>query len=114
MIMPSISSHGTDDGHRVVLKSFSDGVDCEHDYINATYIDVRALKIYSNFCLKLLETAPARSIYLYVFDYLTVSIMFYCIPIHLTLRVILKAKSTLLLKVHNLNSKCVICVCKIL
>ena len=30
-----------DDGHRVVLKSISDGVDCDHDYINATYIDVR-------------------------------------------------------------------------
>ena len=30
-----------DDGHRVVLKSISDGVDCQHDYINATYIDVR-------------------------------------------------------------------------
>ena len=42
MIMPSISSCGTDDGHRVVLKSFSDGMDCEHDYINATYIDVRS------------------------------------------------------------------------
>ena len=37
-------SVGTDDGHRVVLKSISDGVDCEHDYINATYIDVRSLK----------------------------------------------------------------------
>ena len=35
---------GTDDGHRVVLKPFSDGVDCEHDYINATYIDVRSFK----------------------------------------------------------------------
>ena len=39
-------SLGTDDGHRVVLTSFSDGVKCEHDYINATYIDVRALKMY--------------------------------------------------------------------
>ena len=36
---------GTDDDQRVVLKSISDGMDCEHDYINATYIDVRALKI---------------------------------------------------------------------
>ena len=34
-----------DDDHRVVLKSISDGVDCEHDYMNASYIDVRALKI---------------------------------------------------------------------
>ena len=34
-------SFATDDGHRVVLKSISEGVDCEHDYINATYIDVR-------------------------------------------------------------------------
>ena len=64
MIMPSISqfskklfSYGTDDGHRVVLKSISDGVDCGHDYINATYIDVRSLT-----SLKLLETAPARFI----------------------------------------------------
>ena len=38
-------SLGTDDGHRIVLTSFSDGVKCEHDYINATYIDVRSLKI---------------------------------------------------------------------
>ena len=40
----NVFSIGTDDGHRVVLKSISDGVDCEHDYINATYIDVRSLK----------------------------------------------------------------------
>ena len=40
-----IFSVGTDDDHRVVLESISDGVDCEHDYINATYIDVRALGI---------------------------------------------------------------------
>ena len=45
-------SLGTDDDHRVALKSISNGVDCEHDYINATYIDVRSLKT-----LKLLETA---------------------------------------------------------
>ena len=32
---------GTDDDHRVVLESISDGVDCEHDYMNASYIDVR-------------------------------------------------------------------------
>ena len=30
-----------DDDHRVVLKSISDGVNCEHDYVNASYIDVR-------------------------------------------------------------------------
>ena len=30
-----------DDDHRVVLKSISDSVDCEHDYMNASYIDVR-------------------------------------------------------------------------
>ena len=36
-----VFSLGTDDDHRVVLKSISDGVDREHDYINATYIDVR-------------------------------------------------------------------------
>ena len=35
---------GIDDDHRVALQSISDGVDCEHDYINATYIDVRALE----------------------------------------------------------------------
>ena len=34
---------GTDDDHRVVLESISDGVDCEHDYMNASYIDVRYL-----------------------------------------------------------------------
>ena len=33
-----------DDGHRVVLKSISDIVECEHDYINATYIDVRLVE----------------------------------------------------------------------
>ena len=32
---------GIDDGHRVILKFISGGVDCDHDYINATYIDVR-------------------------------------------------------------------------
>ena len=32
---------GIDDGHRVVLKCISDGVDCDHNYINATYIEVR-------------------------------------------------------------------------
>ena len=37
----SVFSLGTDDGHRVVLKSISESVDCQHDYINATYIDVR-------------------------------------------------------------------------
>ena len=37
--------YSTDDDNRVALKSISDGVDCEHDYINATYIDVRALKM---------------------------------------------------------------------
>ena len=40
-----IFSVGTDDDHRVVLESISDGVDCEHNYINATYIDVRGLGI---------------------------------------------------------------------
>ena len=40
-------SLGTDDDDRVVLKSISDGVDCEHDYINATYIDVRPFGIYT-------------------------------------------------------------------
>ena len=30
-----------DDDHRVVMKSISDGVNCEHDYVNASYIDVR-------------------------------------------------------------------------
>ena len=36
--------YSTDDDHRVVLKSISDGVDCEHNYINATYIDVRLVE----------------------------------------------------------------------
>ena len=35
---------GTDDDHRVVLESISNGVDCEHDYINASYIDVRKMQ----------------------------------------------------------------------
>ena len=112
--LTKLFSHGTDDGHRVVLKSFSDDVDCEHDYINATYIDVRPSKYtVSNYCM---GTAPARSIYLYVFDYLilrTVIMLFCCIPIHLTLRVIPKAKSTLPPKVCNLNSKCLLCACNI-
>ena len=38
-----VFSLGTDDGHRV-LRSISDVMDCEHDYINATYIDVRPLE----------------------------------------------------------------------
>ena len=36
-----VFSLAIDDSHRVVLKSISEGLDCEHDYINATYIDVR-------------------------------------------------------------------------
>ena len=42
-LFTNIFSLGIDDGHRVILESISDGVDCEHDYINATYIDVRYL-----------------------------------------------------------------------
>ena len=34
----------TDDDHRVVLKSISGSVDCEHNYINAAYVDVSSLK----------------------------------------------------------------------
>ena len=44
-LFTKLFSLGTDDDHRVALKSISDGVDSEHDYINATYIDVRSLKI---------------------------------------------------------------------
>ena len=40
MLLPTILKI-IDDDHRVVLESISDSVDCEHDYINATYIDVR-------------------------------------------------------------------------
>ena len=36
----------TDDDHRVVLKSISGGVDCEHNYINAAYVDVSFLKVW--------------------------------------------------------------------
>ena len=43
-LFTKLFSLGTDDGRRVALQSISDGVDCEHDYINATYIDVRALE----------------------------------------------------------------------
>ena len=39
-------SFDTDDDHRIVLKSISGGVDCEHDYINAAYIDVSFLKMF--------------------------------------------------------------------
>ena len=39
-------SFGTDDDRRVVLKSISGGVDREHDYINAAYIDVSSLQIF--------------------------------------------------------------------
>ena len=42
IILKKQFSLGTDDDHRVVLESISDGVDCEHDYINATYVDVRS------------------------------------------------------------------------
>ena len=34
----------TDDDHRVVLESISGGVYCEHNYINAAYIDASSLK----------------------------------------------------------------------
>ena len=40
-LFTNMFSLGIDDDHRVVLESISDGVDCEHDYINASYIDVR-------------------------------------------------------------------------
>ena len=30
-----------DDDHRVLLEPISGGVNCEHEYINASYIDVR-------------------------------------------------------------------------
>ena len=43
-LFTNMFSLGIDDDHRVVLESISDGVDCEHDYINATYIDVRPLE----------------------------------------------------------------------
>ena len=43
-LFTKLFSLGIDDDHRVALQSISDGVDCEHDYINATYIDVRALE----------------------------------------------------------------------
>ena len=43
MLIPTILKI-IDDDHRVVLESISDSVDCEHDYINATYIDVRLLE----------------------------------------------------------------------
>ena len=49
-------SLGTDDDHRVVLKSISDGVEYEHDYINATYMDVRSLGV----CTWLLKIAQDR------------------------------------------------------
>ena len=39
-------SFWTDDDHRVVLTSISGGVECEHDYINAAYIDVSFQKIF--------------------------------------------------------------------
>ena len=35
---------GTDDDHHVVLKSISGGVECEHNYINAAYIDASFLR----------------------------------------------------------------------
>ena len=43
MLLPTILKI-IDDDHRVVLESISDSVDYEHDYINATYIDVRLLE----------------------------------------------------------------------
>ena len=79
-------SLGTDDDHRVALKSISERVDCEHDYINATYIDVRPLKI----CTWLLKIAPDRFMY-HIDQY---NDPLYTL-IHLTLRVILNARSTL-------------------
>ena len=46
-----------DDGHRVVLKSISDVMDCDHDYINATYIDVRLFENIDLRPLKYIYTA---------------------------------------------------------
>ena len=98
---------GTDDGHRVVLKSISDGVDCEHDYINATYIDVRSLKMYGKVLSQTTTTWNSTS-YIYlplilrILNGWTVVMLFCCTQIHLTLRVILKGKSTLPPKVKVL------------
>ena len=46
-----------DDDHRVVLKPIAGRVNCEHEYINASYIDVRpstkyAMHIYHWFIIK--------------------------------------------------------------
>ena len=44
IMLANIFFLATDDDHRVVLESIFDGVDCEHDYMNASYIDVRPLE----------------------------------------------------------------------
>ena len=93
-IVKNLFSLGTDDGHHVVLESISEGVDCEHDYINATYIDVRFLK----FLYMAVENDHQLD--------LLVNILLYnrYMTSHLTLRVILKARSTLPLKVNYIQA----------
>ena len=54
-----VFSLGTDDGHRVILKSIHDVMDCEHDYINGAYIDVRNTIQKIEWCMK---TGRARCI----------------------------------------------------
>ena len=34
------SNYCTDDGNRVVLKPLHGYEDCQHDYVNASYVDV--------------------------------------------------------------------------
>ena len=76
---------GTDDDHRVVMKSISGGVDCEHDYINAAYIDVSFL--HANTYGEVMYTGLTNSA-----------------PLHLTLRAIPKASGTLLPKVSYIQA----------
>ena len=81
---------GTDDDHRVVLKSISGGVDCEHDYINAAYIDVSSLEK----IIWLMKKNVVSS------KLVKINTSSSCTSLHLYLRVILKARSTLQPKVR--------------
>ena len=78
---------GTDDDHRVVLKSISGGVDCEHNYINAAYVDVSFLKIFKQ---------------LHICKQVKINTSF-SVPLNLTLRGILKRGTTLPHKVSYIG-----------
>ena len=49
--MRPLSPNTADDEHRIVLEPLEGFTDCQHDFMNASYIDVRARKLAVLGCL---------------------------------------------------------------